>query len=347
MSVMLTLKNVLFFFENNLEFKQLSDGEYQLLSVYALIDLFDDEKTIFLFDEIDSHLYYKNLEKLWGILSSQIKGKIITTTHISDSILQNKYSNIKLIQKGKIENDFTLKELAKRLSSIIGKEKFEYELAALALNVALLDDEVDFIIFKKLVQKKMGNESLVFLDKIIPFKRESNYDNPNIQLGKSKLLFAQEFIKKFKDSDIQTRNLFLICDKDKFSTELISNDLSVSISDDFKDVKEHREIKTHLLCWKRNEIENYLLSYSMLEHVGKLGDLITALNGIPLERGNNFDNIMEVARLETKDLLHPLYKPKGIGFDESLLDKLIELIPANEISKDIETMYNVLKQNIK
>jgi hypothetical protein len=47
-----------------LEFEQLSDGEYQLLSIYALIDLFDSENTIFLFDEIDSHLHFNNINKL-------------------------------------------------------------------------------------------------------------------------------------------------------------------------------------------------------------------------------------------------------------------------------------------
>ena len=39
--------------KNDLEFQQLSDGEYQLLSIYALIDLFDEVDTVFLLDEVD------------------------------------------------------------------------------------------------------------------------------------------------------------------------------------------------------------------------------------------------------------------------------------------------------
>ena len=35
-------------FKNNIQFKHLSDGEYQILSTYAIIDLFDNENTIFL-----------------------------------------------------------------------------------------------------------------------------------------------------------------------------------------------------------------------------------------------------------------------------------------------------------
>ena len=52
-------------FKNNIELDQLSDGEYQLLFLYSMIDLFDTQKTLFLLDEADSHLHYKNLEKLW------------------------------------------------------------------------------------------------------------------------------------------------------------------------------------------------------------------------------------------------------------------------------------------
>ncbi|NMV42278.1 AAA family ATPase, partial [Vibrio parahaemolyticus] len=48
----------------NIELDDLSDGEYQLLFLYALIDLFDAPNTLFLFDEADSHLHYKNVEKL-------------------------------------------------------------------------------------------------------------------------------------------------------------------------------------------------------------------------------------------------------------------------------------------
>ena len=59
-------------FKNNIELDQLSDGEYQLLFLYALIDLFDSDNTLFLFDEADSHLHYKNIEKLWALLHSII-----------------------------------------------------------------------------------------------------------------------------------------------------------------------------------------------------------------------------------------------------------------------------------
>ena len=85
-------------FNNNIELDQLSDGEYQLLFLYALIDLFDSENTLFLFDEADSHLHYKNVEKLWALLHS-IKGHAITTTHLLDSISakENRIEHLKVV----------------------------------------------------------------------------------------------------------------------------------------------------------------------------------------------------------------------------------------------------------
>ncbi len=53
------------YFKDGLEFEELSDGEYQLLFLYALIDLFDADDALFLFDEADSHLHYTNIRKLW------------------------------------------------------------------------------------------------------------------------------------------------------------------------------------------------------------------------------------------------------------------------------------------
>ena len=93
-------------FNSNIELDQLSDGEYQLLFLYALIDLFDSDSTLFLFDEADSHLHYKNVEKLWALLHG-IKGHAITTTHLLDSISakENRIEHLKVVEKGRISED--------------------------------------------------------------------------------------------------------------------------------------------------------------------------------------------------------------------------------------------------
>lgn len=125
------LEDIGFFLKNDLELSQLSDGEYQLLSIYAIIDLFDSENTIFLFDEIDSHLHFSNINKLWDTLKN-INGKVITTTHISESILKNNYDSLLCINDGKIENTLTATEIFKRLSNITGQKKYEYKVASRA-----------------------------------------------------------------------------------------------------------------------------------------------------------------------------------------------------------------------
>ncbi|HDI6380973.1 TPA: ATP-binding protein, partial [Escherichia coli] len=57
-------------FKNNIELNDISDGEYQVLFLYSLLDIFDSPNTLFLLDEIDSHLHYKNIELLWHRLHS-------------------------------------------------------------------------------------------------------------------------------------------------------------------------------------------------------------------------------------------------------------------------------------
>lgn len=105
------------YFKGDLELNQLSDGEHQLLAIYSLVDLFDSENTLFLLDEVDSHLYYRNIQKLWNVFGT-IDGKVITTTHSADSIILNEFSNIKLVQAGKIEEETVANQILDRLESL-------------------------------------------------------------------------------------------------------------------------------------------------------------------------------------------------------------------------------------
>jgi ABC-type multidrug transport system ATPase subunit len=330
--------------KNGLKLKDLSDGEYQLLSVYSIIDLFDTANTLFLFDEIDSHLYYKNLEKVWILLQNSINGKVITTTHISDSILNNCFSNIKLIQRGKIEHDLTLRELAKRLTHVVGKKKYELQLATRVENIVLVDNEDDWVIFKKLAEKKINENTQQVFSKIIPFKRTSSYNNDSEIFGKGKLQFAKDFKEQLNGNPIQTKQIFMICDRDKLSKNSIDNELKVNIHNDYRDIRNFNGVRSHLLSWKRMEIENYLISVSMLTEKGKIQDLQNNFPRVNFNPNDNLDDSSDIEEYDAKELLHPLYKPNG--FDETALDELISLIPEGEISEDIDTMYNYLKSNI-
>ncbi len=332
-------------FENNLEFKHLSDGEYQLLSIYAILDLFDTESTIFLFDEIDSHLYYQNIEKLWDVLKNT-SGKVITTTHISDSILQNEVESIKLINEGEIEEDLTIIELSKRLSSIVGKEKYEYKVASRIKNIALLDDHVDWLIFKKLCIRKLGGTANAVLSQIVPIKRSSSFETTNEIFGKGKLMFIEELRNQNSGTSMTTENIFMICDKDDLPITQISDNLSVQIHKEFNGIKKFNSNMTtsHLLSWKRREIENYLISPTMLDSKGKLTELTSKYNHLNIRKGETLDNMADIRDSDSKDILHPLYKDGG--FDESKLDAIIALIPTTEISEDIEKMFRYIESKI-
>lgn len=333
-------------FKNGLEFSSLSDGEYQLLSIYAILDLFDSENTIFLFDEIDSHLYYENIEKLWRVLKTT-SGKIITTTHISDSILQNDIESIKLIENGIIEEDLTIKELSKRLSTIVGKDSYEFNVASRIKKIVLIDDLVDWLIFKKLTIKKLGDTVNTIFDQLIPIKRTSSFKTTDEIFAKGKLLFVEDFKNNAPNNSI-TEDIFLICDKDDFPLNQIEDDLKVKIHKDYNGVKtfklSQKTIKTHLLSWKRREIENYLLCPTMLAYFNKIEELKNEFPLLNLSTNNSLDGSADIREFDSKTIVHPLYKEEG--FDEVKLDEMIAKIPVSEISDDIELMYNYLRHNI-
>ncbi|MDN6290829.1 MAG: hypothetical protein L0J63_11155, partial [Tetragenococcus koreensis] len=145
-----------------------------------------------------------------------------------------------------------------------------------------------------------------------------------------------------------TEDIFLICDKDDFPLNQVNEDLKVRIHKDYKEVESfdigQNTIKTHLLSWKRREIENYLLSTTMLTHYNRLEELQDTVPLVTLSINNTMDTSGDIRDLDSKPILHPLYK--SAGFDETKLDEIIEKIPVSEISEDIELMYNYLRDNI-
>jgi len=140
----------------------------------------------------------------------------------------------------------------------------------------------------------------------------------------------------------------LICDKDEFPNNQIQDDLFININPKFNSIKKfnNNNTLTYLLCWKRREIENYLLSPTLLQNKN-CTDQVHDLYSLPtLNVGENLDNITDIREGDFKTVLRPLYNIDGIGFSEELVDQIIALIPVSEISDDIELMYNYLRDNI-
>lgn len=333
-------------FNNNIELDQLSDGEYQLLFLYALIDLFDSKNTLFLFDEADSHLHYKNVERLWALLHS-IQGHAITTTHLLDSISakENRIEHLKVVEKGRISEDNKIKQLINRLSVLSRAKSVEFEVCGKLQNIALLDDYNDWIIFTKLAVKK--GLDISHLTQVHAIKKTSSCASDAERLGQAKVDWTKGF--GASESQLNTTRVFLICDRDeanpnwhqKNGVELAGN----TYKDLLKTIKWPNGLntKTYLLAWKRREIKNYLLSYTALKHFG----VIEQINGANtaavdhLKAADAGDND-SIRRINAKDVIDPLINTEGIGLDINKLQAYIDLIPPEEISEDITNMYNFI-----
>ena len=331
----------------NIELDDLSDGEYQLLFLYALIDLFDGPQTLFLFDEADSHLHYKNVEKLWSLLHS-IQGKAITTTHLLDSISakENSIEHLKVVEHGRINEDNKIKQLISRLSVLSRAKSVEFEVCGKLPNIALLDDYNDWIIFTKLASR--AGLDVNRLATVHAMKKSSSYATVNETFGKSKIDWLHGLSKI--ESPLVTTQIFLICDRDEAALDWnTANGVQVN-------GKVYRELLNavqwpggarvlpYLLAWKRREIKNYLLSYSALQHYGVLGQVNNAeLLRAPcyLQQGNPGDND-DIRRLNAKSVIDPLINTDGVGLDTERLQAYIDLIPKEEISEDITNMYNFI-----
>jgi hypothetical protein len=332
-------------FNNNIELDQLSDGEYQLLFLYALIDLFDSENTLFLFDEADSHLHYKNVEKLWALLHS-IQGHAITTTHLLDSISakENRIEHLKVVEKGRISEDNKIKQLINRLSVLSRAKSVEFEVCGKLSNIALLDDYNDWIIFFKLVVRK-GLEA-GRLAQVHAIKKTSSCASDAERLGQAKV----DWVKGLgaSESQLNTTSIFLICDRDEANPNWQQNGVELAgkpYKDLLKTIRWPNGLntKTYLLAWKRREIKNYLLSYTALEHFGVLEQIngvnIAIVDHLKVSDSGDNDSIR---RVNAKATIDPLINTDGEGLDSAKLQAYIDLIPPAEISEDITNMYNFI-----
>lgn len=355
-------KNSKLLIKNDLEFQQLSDGEYQLLSIYALIDLFDEIDTVFLLDEVDSHLHFNNISKLWNILKT-ISGKVITTTHISESILNNDFNSISYIEKGKIVNDLVPKKVLEKISNVVNQEKFIYQICSKLENIVLIDDESDWEIFKELAKIKIGEDAVTLLKDIVAIKETSSYNSDFQLFGNEKIEFTKNIKAYSVANTINLKNIFMICDLDEYQITNINQNHQCVTTQKLKPYIDeiqkfnHNQTKAYLLSWKRREILHYMISYSMLKEYNKLEELKNIANYIVSDEyiNNNFDNdnnIKITSKANVKFIKKLMSKENGDvdadnWTDYDKLKQIIGKIPANEISEDIVKMYEFIKSKVE
>ncbi|ENZ1853905.1 AAA family ATPase [Salmonella enterica] len=341
-------KSLLLEFKNNIELNDISDGEYQVLFLYSLLDLFDSANTLFLLDEVDSHLHFKNIEILWHRLHN-INGYAITTTHLLDSITanENSFKNLKIVDKGKIKEDDKIKTIIDRLSILTRIKDVQFEVCCKLENIVLMDDYNDWTIFYALAKKKGLDASK--LDNLHAIKQSSGYDNLSQKFAQPKLEWIESLLNI--NSAKKVKRIFMICDKDEAPITYQKDGVQVNGSEYSKKITmlgNKYKLKIYLLAWQRREIKNYLLSYTALSHHGLIGQVNNGdLPANCFLKGNNSGDNPAISRLNVKPYITKIIDSDGIGLDKSKLYPYIDLIPPNEISNDIENMYNFLVEKLK
>lgn len=364
-------------FHNDLSLSEVSDGEYQLLFVYALLDLFDNEKTLFLFDEADSHLHYRNINKLWASINNA-KGRALMTTHLLDSISEIGVENIHVVKKGRVLPFTERKELQDRLEQLSNINKAKLKTYALHELIVLMDNENDWEIFTRLVIRKLGQdkkeEISSILRKVCSISVESGWDSHTSSFAAKKLKWLESFVSYIDGSNHKAKNVYLICDRDNLPLASIDNQsLELNGGKELtSSIVGKSRINAQVHVWRRREVKHYLLSYTALSHhqllkkvnndsLGLACYLHKNMNGdyqclVDEETGNKAplatqhfgeglefnEGLGQLASNKVKSILDPLINTDGIGLDLAKLQAYINLIPPEEISEDIINMYNFI-----
>ncbi|MDO6543248.1 AAA family ATPase [Photobacterium sanguinicancri] len=343
--------------DSSLSLGDLSDGEYQILFLYALIDIFDTEMTLFLLDEADSHLHYKNIESLWDTFCN-IKGLVITTTHLIDSITKSGLERLRVIEDGLIKPGNNLRHLTERLGDLTEINNVKFQAISLFKNVVLIDDENDWEQFKLLAIRKLSSsleEQLKIESKLsnfIAIKCNSGYQGKqNEVFADKKILWLDNFSEYLSGHPHKTKNIFLICDRDEFSLGNVGTGKCRLLLQGKSVNKISANLTSHTLCWKRREIKHYLLSHTaLIDNIDAINDELDLSNKAKLLEGSSGDyktdgNFNEqLAKLKSKPVKDIVDKhindDDGFCFDKAR--SYIARIPKEEISGDIVDMYNYL-----
>ena len=364
-------------FENGVSLDDVSDGEYQLLFIYSLLDLFDSGNTLFLFDEADSHLHYRNINKLWSSIINA-KGKALMTTHLLDSISEIGVENIHVVKQGRVLPFTERKELQTRLEQLSNINKAKLKTYALHERIVLMDNENDWEILTRLVKRKSSqdrcDEINTEIRKVCCISVESGWNSHTSSFAAKKLKWLESFISYIDGGNHKSKNIYLICDRDSLPLASINNEsLQLNGGSDLTDsIVGKSGINAQVLVWRRREMKHYLLSYTALKHhrllkrinndsIGLACHLHESMNGdhqclvdedsgakAPLatrhigEELEPNEGLAQLASYQVKSILDPLINTDGEGLDHKKLQAYIDLIPPEEISEDITSMYNFI-----
>ena len=126
-----------------------------------------------------------------------------------------------------------------------------------------------------MAKRKLGNNyNATKIEKVQFIETSSGFGSTAQTFGDAKLKWLDKFIEISDKKTIQTKQVFMICDRDELPIGDIVGKFNVLVK---KTQNRNNQIslrtknsneKGYLLSWKRREIENYLLSPTMIGIIG-------------------------------------------------------------------------------
>ena len=255
----------------NQKFKlsDLSDGEYQLLTTSALIDLFGSEDSILLLDEIDAHIHPNIIRDIWQMLEPLKQTTIITSSHNMMSLSLTDINKIRFMEDGTIQSDSRKKDGV--ISSLCGayfSMPVAQSLYYSCKNLFLVDGDNDWDFFKALFQLSGKNiHELENNSMIIPIGSTTQKETGFEEALQNKITWIENFKKSLLNlnldaNQIRLQNFILICDKDALDLTKVkpTNGLYYKeIKDGISKVSGFRG-EVHQFILNRRNIESYFIS---------------------------------------------------------------------------------------
>lgn len=237
---------------------QLSDGEFQLLLISALIDLFDSENSFFILDEVDAHIHPKLIKDVWSSFDN-LAGVAVTSTHNMMTISIADFNRIIFLESGQVVNASTKKnKLVETLCGAFFAEPVWKSLLYTIQTIYIIDGECDWEIFKKLCQKQGFDLDVLEVNSLVVTRSSTTQSANRNDLIKAKEMWVEDFLRSTSKAEVdqgklKLKNFVLICDSDTYVVNETQNQL------DFR-TRNQDGYKITSIIWNRRTIENYLIS---------------------------------------------------------------------------------------
>ena len=176
----------------------------------------------------------KNIDRLWEVYK-EIKGSLITTSHLLDSIAKAGLDKLRIIENGEVQYTNSSFKLLQRLEPLSEVEETQFKIVSMYKNVIVMDHAHDWEIFKLLLKQKLSNDkqSEAVIDKqlsdYICLSISSGYVSGQDKntFGDNKINWLKNFEyfldtkKTLGKAATKTSRVFLICDGDDYPCDLI------------------------------------------------------------------------------------------------------------------------------